>query len=266
MRPAICAAIDYCLPFAKAQPLIRGAGFDCISLGARPEHSGYDAPEGRRRIRQLTEQYGLSIDSVHAPFPEGDRLCSLVEAERQASVRHCETAIEAAHELQVGIVVVHLNTVDDPDRQQMMMDQGIRSVERLARYASERGVRIALENSWGQAYAVMLERVMASADPQAVGFCYDSGHENVNRAGFPELLEHGPRLLTVHLHDNCGEDTHVLPYEGDIDWALLMELLRGLGYSGNLLLEAGIANSRFKDPAVFVQEAWARTRRLLESP
>ena len=53
MRPAVCAAIDYAITFDRVLPMIRDAGFQVISLGARPAHSAYDTPEGRRGIRQF---------------------------------------------------------------------------------------------------------------------------------------------------------------------------------------------------------------------
>jgi L-ribulose-5-phosphate 3-epimerase len=266
MQPAVCAAIDYAIPFGEVLPLIREAGFEVISLGARPEHSAYDTPEGRDRVRRLTHGLGLGIDSVHAPFPEGDRLCSLEEAERLESLRHCEIAIEAAHDLEVGIVVLHLNTSAGDALPEGTVDQALRSMDALATCALACGVRLAVENSWGQPYATVLDRVMDEFSGEPFGLCYDSGHENVNRAGFRDLERYGHRLLTLHLHDNCGDDAHALPYEGDLDWARLMELLRGFKYQGRLLLEVSTARSAFQDPASFLAEAWKRSARLLEGP
>ncbi len=266
MEPAICAAIDYALPFAELMPLIREAGFGVIAIGARPEYCAYDTDEGRERIRRLADDNGLRIDSVHAPFPEGDRLCSLEESERLESLRQCQVALDAAHDLAVDIVVVHLNTSPDAAVLEQMMDQGIRSIAALAEHALTRGVRLAVENSWGEPYAMMLDRVMTEFDREPVGLCYDSGHENVQRTGFRDLNRYGHRILTLHLHDNLGEDTHALPYEGDTDWPRFMELLRGFDYCGNLLLEVGTANSAFKDPARFLAEAHRRAVKLLENP
>ena len=53
----------------------------------------------------------------------------------------------------------------------------------------------------------------------------------------------------------------MLPYEGTIPWERLCPTLRRLAYIGNLLLEVDIKNSQFKDPAVFLAEAWKRTTR-----
>jgi len=264
MQPAICTGFDYTIPFALQIDMIRDAGFEVVSMGARPQHSGYHTAEGRGRIKELTLDKGLDIDSVHAPFPEGDKLCSLDEAERVESVRQCRIAIDAAEYLDAGSVVIHLNTSPDATVASRMLEQGIRSVETLSEYALEKGVGIAVENSWGQPYADMLDGIMTECSDEPIGFCYDIGHGNVDQAGLRDLIKYGDRLLCLHLHDNLGEDTHVLPYEGNIDWGAFMSTLRGLDFSGSLLLEVGMDNSAFDEPTVFLSEARKRADRLLQ--
>jgi sugar phosphate isomerase/epimerase len=106
---------------------------------------------------------------------------------------------------------------------------------------------------------------------EAMSLIRQTGFEVVSIGARPEhseyhfkiLEKYGPRLCIVHLHDNSGEDSHRLPYEGDTDWPQLMSVLRGLGYSRSLLLEADLRNSQFKDRTVFLAEAWQRAQRLL---
>ncbi len=263
MRPAICTGFEPNIPFAESLSMIREAGFEVIAIGARPEHSGYDTAEGRRRVAQLVDQYRLRVDSVHAPFPEGDRLCSPDEAERKESVRQCRMAIDAAADLGTSVVVVHLNTNSDPAVRREMLQQGFRSMEALRDHALGRGVGLALENSWGEPYAELLHAVMAEFGDAPVGFCFDAGHGNVDGVGIGDLLRYGDRLLTVHLHDNLGTDTHMLPYEGNMDWGRIMGALREVDYGGNLLLEVATHDSEFKDATVFLSQAHERARRLL---
>lgn len=264
MRPAICTGFDPAVPFAESLAMIREAGFEVIAIGARPEHSGYDTAEGRRRIAQLVTDYHLHVDSVHAPFPEADRLCSLDESERSESLSQCEVAIDTAEGLGTDVVVVHLNTNADAAVRARMLDQGRRSIESLSEYALGQSVELALENSWGEPYAEMLHAVMGEFDDAPIGFCFDAGHGNVDGVGVGDLLRYGHRLLTVHLHDNLGTDTHMLPYEGNMDWGRIMGALREVGYGGNLLLEAATHNSEFKEPSAFVAEAFRRAERLIQ--
>lgn len=263
MRPAICTGFDPAVPFAESVAMIVEAGFQAIAIGARPEHSGYDTADGRRRIAALVDDCRVRVDSVHAPFPEGDRLCSLDEAERSESIRQCEVAIDAAEELGTDVVVIHLNTDADASVRERMLDRGFGSMASLSEHALGRGVRLALENSWGEPYAEMLHAIMGEFAEAPVGFCFDAGHGNVDGVGVGDLLRYGDRLLTVHLHDNLGTDAHMLPYEGNMDWGRIIGALRDVGYRGNLLLEVATHDSEFKDAGTFLSQAHGRAERLL---
>ena len=81
--PAVATGFDYSIPFAEVIPMIRQAGFQRVALGAKADHSGYNAAEGRTEIRRLLDRHGLTLDSIHAPSPQGDRLFSLDDAQRQ---------------------------------------------------------------------------------------------------------------------------------------------------------------------------------------
>ena len=246
--------------------MIRDAGFEVVCVLPEAEDSSDAAAAKRATMLELLEDNGMTVDSVHAPFPEGDRLFSLDEAERAESIRQCEAALDTAVELDGRIVVIHLiQPYDIPEGpvRSAMIEQGRRSVGVLVERAGRRGVKLALENGQRLAYDQVLTALLTEFDDEHVGFCYDIGHENVQGTCFRLLEQWGHRLQTLHIHDNHGSDTHELPYEGTIDWDGFREVLGGLDYTGNLLLEVGTGNSQFKDPAVFLAEAMARAERLL---
>ena len=238
--------------------MIREAGFGAISFGAWPQQFDCTTAHGRTAIQKLLAANGMAIDSLHAPFPQGDQLFSLDETARLESIRHCQLALDAAAELDGRIVVVHLIQpygIPEGDVRNKMTEQGRRSVSVLAAYAAGRGVKLALENGQKRGYDRVLASLLAEFDDAHVGLCYDSGHENVQGTCFRMLEEFGHRLLTVHIHDNSGSDTHELPYEGTIDWDRFRKTFHGLDYSGDLLLEVDMKHSRFRDHATFLAEA-----------
>lgn len=266
MKPAICTGFDYEIPFPQALRLIRDAGFEVVGLGGRMQHADYTTREGGAAIRKLLEENGLTVDSIHAPFPEGDRLFSLDEAEREESIRLCQLALDTAAEVDGRIVVIHLIQpygIPEGEVRRKMIRHGRQSVSVLTEGARARGVTLALENGQEAEYDQVLRDLLHEFPDEHVGFCYDSGHENVQGSCFSLLEEFGDRLLTVHIHDNVGSDTHVLPHEGNIDWGRFRKVLRRLEYSGNLLLEVGVTHSSFKDPGVFLSEARERAENLL---
>jgi len=268
MKPAIFANIDPSIPFAQLIPMIREAGFEAVSFGGKPQYSGYATAAGRAAIGKLIAENGMTIDSLHAPFPEADRLFSLDDAERLESMRQVQLALDTAAELDGKIVVVHLIPYDIPqgDVRDNMVAQGRRSVSALAAHAADRGVKLALENGQKPDYDQVVADFLAEVNDDHVGLCYDVGHEHVQGACFNILETFADRLLTVHIHDNKGRDTHTLPFEGTIDWDRFRAILHGLPYAGNLLLEVHTTHSAFKDPHTFLAEARARAERLLQPP
>ncbi|MFH1023874.1 MAG: sugar phosphate isomerase/epimerase family protein [Planctomycetota bacterium] len=269
IRPAIFTDFAPALPPKRVIPMIRDAGFAVVSLRPKARLPDGVAAAETAAMGRLIRDNGLAVDSVHAPYPEGDRLFSRDEAERLESVRQCRFAIETAADLGGRVTVIHLlqpyGIPPGPTRDRMMA-QGRRSVEALAADAAGRGISLALENGQDADYDRVLADFLTEFDGPPVGLCYDSGHENVRGACFETLERFGSRLLTVHIHDTRGTDEHRLPYEGNIDWDRFRVVFHGLRYSGNFLLESHVANSAFRDPAVFLAEARARAERLLAKP
>ncbi|MAE60872.1 MAG: hypothetical protein CMJ49_05875 [Planctomycetaceae bacterium] len=269
MKPAIFTSFDETIPLTQAIPMIRDAGFEAVSFGARPQQSDCTTAHARDAIRKLIDASGMTIDSLHAPFPEADRLFSLDETERSESIRQCRISLDAAADLDGKIVVIHLIQpygIPPGEVRNKMIERGRRSVGALADYAADRGVKLALENGQKRDYDQVLAGLLAEFNDPHVGLCYDSGHENVQGTCFKLLEQFADRLLTVHIHDNRGSDTHTLPYEGTIDWDRFREILHGLHYAGNLLLEVHMHHSQFKDHKVFLAEARKRAHKLLQPP
>ena len=271
MKIAINSSFDERIPFDRAIPMIREAGFDVVSLGPNPGYSGYVTTPGRAALRNLLLKHGMALDSIHAPWSgDGPLLFSLDENQRREGMRQCEMAMDAAADLDGKILVIHLLYGTLPHGQlpggvrNKMIERGRASVGALADYAAGRGVKLALENGEDPYYDMVLADFMSEFDDARVGFCYDAGHENLLGRCFRLLEQYGRRLLTVHIHDNEGTDAHTLPFEGAIDWDRFRKIFHALGYSGNLHLEADIKNSRFKDPVVFLTEARTRGLKLLE--
>ncbi|MFN8472041.1 MAG: sugar phosphate isomerase/epimerase [Anaerolineae bacterium] len=107
------------------------------------------------------------------------------------------------------------------------------SLQELAGYAGERGVRLGLET---REFAREIPDIddmafLLDALPPNVGFWLDTGHVAVTaRLGRPSmaawLQRHGQRLIGLHLHDTLGLRDHLIPGLGDIDFASLTPYLR----------------------------------------
>ena len=81
---------------------------------------------------------------------------------------------------------------------------------------------------------------MATLPTDAYGFVLDTGHANL--MGDLDVLigTFGSRLLTLHLNDNHavkGNDEHLPPQMGTVDWARVRQHLNTIHYRGCLMYE-----------------------------
>ena len=265
MELAIGTTFNYSIPFETMLPLLKSAGFDIISVGARREHSGYHTVKGRRRIRRLTREHRISIDSIHAPlWLEGD-ISSPKEAIRIEGVETIRNAIHACSDLEVGILILHLNKMFEGKELSKRVESAMKSMKSISDYAREKSVSLAIENLPEDPSDTILEESLRRFPGSHIGVCYDSSHANLTKAPFRILERYGDRVIAVHISDNGGEaDDHVLPFEGNIDWAKFSETFRALNYQGTLLLEVEMRRSAFQNPETFLAEAKKRGERLIE--
>jgi sugar phosphate isomerase/epimerase len=135
-----------------------------------------------------------------------------------------------------------------------------KSLAEVAPLCCETGVRVALENAFGQAPAEFF-RAVESFPPEVTGYCFDSGHANIR--GDPDLpAKMGNRLLIVHLHDNRGEnDDHAIPGTGTVDWPRVLRNLAAAGYRRPLHFEVNM-KSQTRPAPEFLAELFRQGARL----
>jgi sugar phosphate isomerase/epimerase len=118
-------------------------------------------------------------------------------------------------------------------------------IRRLADYAAERGVRLALENSADAIWLLdrVLEEVGDDSEATNLGICIDTGHAHMSHDAGREpvtnyLERYAGQLEHVHLHDNHGvSDEHLVPGDGTIDWPRVVRMLEEIGSDGTAILE-----------------------------
>ena len=118
-------------------------------------------------------------------------------------------------------------------------------IRRIATYAADREVRLALENMADSVW--LLDRVLEEVgdDPRKtnLGICIDIGHaylsHDAGREPVANYLErYAAQLLHLHLHDNHGaSDEHLIPGDGAIDWSRCLRTLERIGFDGTAVLE-----------------------------
>lgn len=251
----------------EAIGLIKNAGFDCFFTPA------WDV-KSVAAVKNEAERVGLELEFIHGPFhathPSGSPLymnhCWKASPDYVPLMDAILTSIDAAAEADVKTVVLHVNGDWKPPK---ISDIGLSRFDRIVSHAVRKGVRIAFENLRTHGtLAALMERYERIPE---VGFCYDCGHEHCYTETIPYLDLFGKRTLCTHLHDNFGRDkedpmkdmdAHYLPFEGNIDYAAMMQKLDKYGYQGSLMLEVSQRHYGDISAEEFLATAYDRVKKL----
>lgn len=244
----------YPIPLEQRFQKIKMAGFDSLLLW----WGGDEACSRRERV-DLARQYGLNIENAHATTDHMNALWLEGACGEHTAAELKQEIIECA-EYGVGTLVVHLTNGSAPPP---LSKPGIFRIEQLIRIAEEAGVRLAFENV---RKADPVRYVLDQYPSPYVGLCYDSGHEHLWSPGIDWLAEYGQRVFAVHLHDNHGkEDSHYVPFDGDIDWGKKSKQIAGSSYTGAVTIESEMrASSRYENDGLeaFLSYACQKGREL----
>ncbi len=258
------------LPVKEQLLLYKKAGFDGF-------FSGFESREQIADLAGFANKENLVFQSVHAPFHKTAAIWKECE-DGIAAVGELKACVEAAADAGVPIVVSHVFIgFDKPDKPTKL---GLERFAEVVELASSKNVKIAFENTEGEEF---LSAVMDYfKDNPAVGFCWDTGHEQCYNYGKDMTALYGDRLIATHLNDNLGisdfgghtfwtDDLHLLPFDGIIDWGGIAERLNRAGYNGILTFELARKskpgrhdNDKYESVSaeIYVAEAYNRACRL----
>lgn len=189
----------------------------------------------------LLSKYGISYDTLHAPFSginsiwkkgeDGDQMLSKLIG----SVDKC-TLVGAK------TLIVHLSSGIPAPR---INDVGFSRFDTLMEHAEKKNIKIAYEN---QRFVANIAAVMECYEN--AGFCWDVGHEGCFAFGKRYMPLFGDRLSALHLHDNhkvFNMDEHMLPFDAKIDYDYVAKTIAENKYTGTLMLEVVRHNSHYYD-------------------
>lgn len=191
-------------------------------------------PEERHeRIARLAAkcaERGIVPNTTHIPFFRYDTELEHLDGYMDYVYR----ALDASAQLGAKWAVMHLSRAEN------CVENTVEFARPLCRYATERGVGIAIENMAQvdpQNLCAAIDRL--AAEGYLVGACFDVGHSHLHGedpAATVRLL--GSRIKVLHVHDNSAErDNHDLPYTGKINWDAFLAALAEVGYEGDFNYE-----------------------------
>jgi sugar phosphate isomerase/epimerase len=129
----------------------------------------------------------------------------------------------------------------DEFNRDMERDFVLKHLSPFVEHATKKGVTLAVENMGPvpEKYAIHRycqnpDEICEVADALGTRVCWDFGHANMAGLKQSESLRHiGSRLAVLHVNDNFGgDDIHLPPFKGNIDWCDAMKGLTDIGFDG----------------------------------
>jgi sugar phosphate isomerase/epimerase len=255
---------------------IAANGFGAVELFATRSHFDYHDPAAIDALNDWLREAGLELHSVHAPITDvfangrGHRTFSTATRDggaRKATLHEMAAALAIARTVPFKYLVVHLGVPvvqlagGDAARDENSREAAIRSIEEIHGMAQAAGVTVALE-VMGNALSTpsdlidIIERSFEGAD---LGICMDVGHAHLLGDTTDAIETASEYLVTTHIHDNRRQsDDHLVPFQGNINWAATVMAFEKIGYDGVLMYEVRNAES----PTSVLEKAASARKRL----
>ena len=214
-------------------------------------------PAQWKKFRQKCEDLGLSFRQGHLR-----NQIDIATCDRQKSQETLELLyrwLEMYETLGITAGVLHPGGWDalyqgvEPARMQAARAEFL---GKLASCTASLQVTVCLENIPDIApdYASLQEMLDLAPAGSRLGVCLDTGHLNLTTADPGNFIRQaGPKLLALHLNDNCGaqdrprdamgywypDDLHLLPFWGKraVNWSEVFTALQEVNYQGLLNFE-----------------------------
>ena len=212
-----------------------------VSNGQMADADRIDFP----MLRRCADEFGITLWSYHLPFAPFKSLDPSVPALAEGTVAYFCSLIDKAADAGIRIFVVHPSgePIAEEDRP-MRMSTAKKSLFALAEYAKKKGGVIAVEDlprtCLGRDSSDILDLLSAHPDLRV---CFDTNHLLKEDIG-DFIRAVGDKIVTTHVSDyDFINERHWLPGEGQIDWAMLKNTLKSVGYAGCWLYELGLGGS-----------------------
>jgi sugar phosphate isomerase/epimerase len=224
------------------------SGAEAVEIFAARQHFDYTSREDVGELAGWFRSNSLQPYSMHAPmFPDremgraGAPAVSVLHPEKSRRIDamdEIKRALEAAELIPFTNLVMHLGERTD-GWSPRTIEYAQTALEHLGAFARPLGVRLLVENLTSEPTTPEhLVTILDMGHLDSVGVCLDLGHAHIT-VGIPEAVATlGPRIASVHVHDNHGlKDEHLWPGDGTIDWAMTVKALKELATPPAAVLE-----------------------------
>ena len=235
---------------------IKAHGYDCIDYSelSSPSSPLYEKSDAEfekylRRFGETAKSVGLEISQMHALWPTfGDT----TEEGRAKTLEYYVKEIRASRFLDCPKLVLHPcmpKGWGEGDSQEVV-ETNVRMLENLLPFARENSVTLCLENmplKPGRTFSTVEEwrSVLTAVHDPLAKACLDTGHLSAMGVDvYDAIVQMGDFISALHVHDDrFGQDRHLLPFQGSLNWAGFMQGLKEIGFKGCVSLETQVSLS-----------------------
>ena len=242
-KPKIGLSMLYCLsePFNKMVERLRKVETSYIEIVDEGLHT-----LDKRRVQilnDLASSRNLKY-TVHAPFADIN-IASPTKPLLNAMFKRLKKSMVHASALDCQVWVFHsgLRTGISsfyPGRDWL---QNLESTRELNAFASDLGLKIAVENT-PKLYSFLMSSVeefkrFYSEMDEDIGMVLDIGHANINGQTEKFLKAFPDRIVHMHAHDNDGKnDLHWGIGYGETDWDRVAKAIKSIKYNRIIVVES----------------------------
>ena len=246
VKTSISTTFNYDIPIDEQLVLIKEAGFTYVSLGMNYDHSRILDDGGAEKLAIMIDKSGLKVDTIHG-----------YDLDQEDALLINEKLAVAAKTLDTSVIVVHCSSFWFPDTEFEKKKEIVSTkIERIEELAKQYQIRFAFENVVPGSPTKLCEEMIRMANPEYVGFCYDSSHDQIDGPNNMDLLNRmKDRVIAVHMSDRIKEFVdHVVPVEGFIHFDEIIPILKEIRYNSPMLMEVEMTHSQYKDVKEFLRQ------------
>lgn len=216
--------------------LVKDLGFDGVEINS-PDNFDF------KELINARDKTGIEIPSTVNKDHWAKSLSDANPSVRQFTIDSIAKSLQETKELGGDTVLVVPGVVNDKVSYKQAYDNALDSIRKLIPYVEKTGVKIGIENVWNNFILSPLEAktFLDTIDHPLIGWYFDIG--NVLRYGWPEhwIEVLGQRIVKLHAkefsrekmnNEGLGKGFNVELLAGDIDWKLVMKMVRDIGYKG----------------------------------
>lgn len=167
-----------------------------MNIELRLENISWTCMEDVKELKKIFKKYSIKIVGVHQP--NSINISAKDDWERMRSIREIEKAILFSYHIKAKRLIIHAPDMIDP-------------LEEIVEFGKRWEVEVVVENT-ARGKGKDASYIFSLGLP----VCLDTCHANKNLSDF---LKHEEKIIHLHISDTKGgEEEHLLPYEGFIEW------------------------------------------------